>query len=211
MILPIPIGIGFIPDATGRVLPGLRGMVTTTTASLLTSWDKFQVSEIATTGNALIQSLGSKPDSTGALIAVPKVEQTRGLQIVGSLTQADSTVEDKSLSLGVSSSQNSFGLSGGKTKSTIALDLYLINIEDGLRIIGSTSSALTVTNLSVGGNASLQIGAVGIELDAEVHKNEGPHWAARQLVELSVLTLLGEAAGVNYQGCLTGLPLTGRH
>jgi hypothetical protein len=199
---PITVTVGFMPDTTGRLLPGLRDMVTSATSDVVTGGKMFELVEIGSFGRQVGPTYGSKPDVTGSLLGVAGITQRSGYQIVGAVTQADSKNSDRGGSAGFSHDNHvSSGVSIGNTVSTVGVDLRLVDMGRGLSVPYTTRSMLRVQSSGVSADISFKIGNWGGDFSFESSTSEGPHQAVRQLVELSVAELLGQAANVPYWSC----------
>lgn len=202
------IGAGVLPDATGRVSPGLRDMVTTALGRATRTSQAFFPTEVLTLSQVPVASVGSPLQTGGALItATPGVSYRNALQVTGALSQADRNVTSQNAQGGIGWAQNLFGISQNSDVSNVGIDLHLIDV-DTRRIVQSVSNQMTVRNRSRGTNADFKIGNFGLNFELNFDDREGLHQAVRTLVELSVLELLGMQAQVPYWHCLQ---LTRRH
>jgi len=199
---PITVTVGFMPDTTGRLLPGLRDMVTSATSDVVSGGRMFELVEIGSFGRQVGPTFGSKPDVTGSLLGVAGITQRSGYQIVGAVTQADSKNSDRGGSAGFSYDNHvSSGVSIGNTVSTVGVDLRLVDMGRGLSVPYTTRSMLRVQSSGVAADISFRVGNFGGDFSFENSTSEGPHQAVRHLVELSVAELLGQAANVPYWSC----------
>ena len=203
---PVTISVGMIPDATGRIIPGLRDMVSTAVSQVAIGSQAYNLTEVGSYGMVVGPHYASVQDPAGTLVGVGGVRVSGGYQLVGALTQADSANSDQSLSGGVSWNQKNganqtFDASVTNTTSTLALDLRLVDVSHGLTVAYATHSVMTVRTYGVGVNANFTIGTVGGNIGYNDTISEGPHQAVRELVELSVAELMAQAAHVPYWGC----------
>lgn len=199
---PITLTVGEIPDATGRITPGLRDMITSAIADVASGSGHYELTELAVRTDGYPETIGVRPELGGALIGIGPVRQNSGLQMVGALTQADRDNQFKDVSAGVSYKDNVIDAARSDNLSTVALDLRLVDISNGLTITNTTRSLLAVRNHGVSANAAITVGSFGFSFDYSVSRQEGPHQAVRTLIELSVAELLSQAAHIPYWACM---------
>lgn len=199
---PVTLTVGSVPDATGRITPGLRDMITSAAAEVAAGGQHFDLTEVAVAPELGFGSTGVRPNPGGALIGIGPVRLNGGLQLIGALTQADRDNQSTDLSAGGSYQNNTVDAATTDDISTLALDLRLVDISNGLSITNSTRSLLAVHAHGTAANAALTIGSFGASFSYNLNRQEGAHQAVRTLVELSVAELLGQAARVPYWTCL---------
>ena len=196
------IGVGVLPDATGKVSPGLRDMVTTALVRATRNSHAFFPEEVMTLGQAPLGNAGSPIQTSGSIITLkPGPNRPNSLQVHGALSQADRNVGGQSVQAGIGFAQNLFGISQNSDMSNVGIDLHLTNVDTRL-IQQSVSNQMTVRNRSRGANADFKIERFGFNVEISLDEREGLHQAVRTLVELSVLELLGEQTKVPYWKCL---------
>jgi curli biogenesis system outer membrane secretion channel CsgG len=196
------IAAGTIPDATGRLSPGLRDMVTAAFVRANRSSRTLVPTEALTLAQVPVQSSGAVTAGTGTVIALGEAPTGRNmLQVHGSLSQADRQVQGQTMQAGISFGENMFGISQNSDIANVGIDLHLTEA-DSRRILFSVSNAMTVRNRSRGANADFSIRGVGVNLEIAFDEKEGLHQAVRTLVDLSVLELIGQWAEVPYWQCL---------
>lgn len=195
--------IGTVPDATGRITPGLRDMVASAIADIAGGRSRFNLIEIANRAEGFGLATGIRPDLGGALIGISNIRQMAGYQLIGALTQADRANQSRGLDGGVSVNGSEGGVGLTDDFSTVALDLRLVDISGGLSVVHATRNLLAVRNTGFAIRAGVTIGSVGTSLDYSFDRREGAHQAVRTLVELSVAELLGRTAQVPYWTCLS--------
>lgn len=200
---PTTLTVGSVPDATGRITPGLRDMIMSAISDVTMGQARFDLTEIAVRYEGYGVPTGVRPEQGGALIGLGPVRQGSGYQLVGALTQADRNNQSISVSAGISQRAETTADTGATDDlSTVALDLRLVDISGGLSVLYSTRSLLAVRSTGISANAGLLIGSVGAAFGFSFNRQEGAHQAVRTLVELSVAELLGQAARVPYWTCL---------
>lgn len=198
---PTRLGAGTLPDATGRISPGLRDMVTTAMMRATHGSTVFVAAESLSLAQIPVVSTGSSVAASGAIIGVrPMPTDPTAIQIYGALTQADRNVQGEDVRVGAGTTTNVFGISKNADIANIGLDLHLAHVASGV-IRQSVSNQMTVRNLSRGANADFNISGVGLTFALSFDEREGLHQAVRTLVELSVLELLGQEARVPYWHC----------
>jgi curli biogenesis system outer membrane secretion channel CsgG len=198
----LAIAAGTIPDATGRLSPGLRDMVTAAFVRANRLSRALVPTEALTLSQVPVQNTGSVTAGTGTIIAAGDAPSGRNmLQVHGSLSQADRAVQGQTMQAGIGFGENMFGISQNSDIANVGIDLHL-TVADTRQILYSVSNAMTVRNRSRGANADFSIRNVGVNLEIAFDEREGLHQAVRTLVELSVLELIGQWAQVPYWHCL---------
>jgi hypothetical protein len=198
----LTIAAGTIPDATGRLSPGLRDMVTAAFVRANRSSRALVPVEALTLSQVPVLGPGAVTAGTGTVIAAGDAPSGRNmLQVHGSLSQADRQVQGQTTQAGLGFSENLFGISQNSDIANVGIDLHL-TVADTRQILYSVSNAMTVRNRSRGANADFSIRNVGVNIEIAFDEREGLHQAVRTLVELSVLELIGQWAQVPYWHCL---------
>lgn len=198
----VVISVGLVPDATGRLNPGLRDMIATAIASTTMQTGRYTFSEAYDIMSTMAPRLADTTVGGGTIGAQTEPVKLTGLQVVGSLSQADRGVQAQNAEAGVGLSQNTFGLSLNSDVSFVAIELRLVDLASrGVR--ANASNGLVLRNTSRAINADFKIGSAGINFEYSVDRREGPHQAVRTLIELSVAELIGKHANVDYWTCLS--------
>lgn len=207
------ISVGMIPDATGRITPGARDMVSAAVVAATGGSARYIPTEAATVAGVAALPIGPVAGSLGLLVGPPAALQSgpalpanavlvaRSMQIVGALSQADKAVRQSGVQGGLGIGDRSVGAGSTSDDGVVTLDLRLVDVQTGV-ILQATSNALVVRNSGRAANAALRVGSLGLSLDASFDRREGPHQAVRTLVDLSVLELLGRQARVPYRACI---------
>jgi curli biogenesis system outer membrane secretion channel CsgG len=198
----VTLTVGSVPDATGRITPGLRDMVTSAAAEVTAGGQRFDLTEVAVVPDLGFNYAGIRPHPGGALIGIGQIRLNNGLQLIGSLTQADRGNQSSNIAVGGSYQNNNIDAAKTDDISTLALDLRLVDITNGLSIVNTTRSMLAVQTRGSSANAAMTIGSFGLSFSYSLTRQEGAHQAVRTLIELSVAELLGQAARVPYWVCL---------
>jgi hypothetical protein len=198
---PTRLGAGTLPDATGRISPGLRDMVTTAMVRATRGSSVFVVTESLALAQVPIASVGG-PLVTGGTIIGPATMPTDAgaLQIYGALTSADRNVAGQEIRAGAGTVDNVFGISQNADISNVGIDMHMAHVRSGA-ILQSVSNQMTLRSQSRGASADFRIGSVGLNFALSFDEREGVHQAVRTLVELSVLELIGQQARVPYWHC----------
>jgi hypothetical protein len=200
-VAPTRLGAGTLPDATGRISPGLRDMVTTAMFRATRGSSAFVVAESLALAQAPIATAGGPLNTGGTIIGPASMPTDAGaLQIYGALTSADRNVAGQEIRAGAGTADNVFGISQNADISNVGLDIHLAHVHSGT-ILQSVSNQMTVRNQGRGASADFRIGSVGLNFALSFDEREGVHQAVRTLVELSVLELIGQQARVPYWHC----------
>lgn len=207
------ITVGLIPDATGRITPGTRDMVSAAVVSATNGSVRYIPTEAATVAGVANLPIGATASSLGLLVGPPVGPQqglalpanaalvAQSMQVVGALSQADKAVQQSGVQGGLGVGDRSIGAGSTSDYGAVTLDLRLVDVQTGV-ILQATSNMLVVRNDGRAANAALRIGGFGVSFDASFDRREGPHQAVRTLVDLSVVELLGRQARVPYWSCL---------
>lgn len=198
---PTRLGAGNIPDATTRVSPGLRDMVTAAIVRGTRGSTVFIPAESLSLAMIPPASPGGPVTSTGSIISASKMPaDPSSLQVYGALTHADRNVQGREDRLGFGDSNNVFGISRNADIANIGIILHLAQVGSGV-IRQSVSNQMTVRNVSRGANADFTVKGIGLSFAVSFDEREGLHQAVHTLVDLSVLELLGQEARVPYWHC----------
>jgi curli biogenesis system outer membrane secretion channel CsgG len=205
--------VGLIPDATGRITPGIRDMVSAAVVSATQGGVRFIPVEAAAVAGISGTPLGATATTLGLLVGPPVPRQngpalpdnaalvSQSVQVVGALSQADKSVQQTNLQGGLGLGERSLGAGATTDESAVTLDLRLVDVQTGV-VLQATSNALVVHNKGRSANAALTFGSLGISFDASYDRREGPHQAVRTLVDLSVGELLSRQAKIPFSKCL---------
>ena len=176
---PTRLGAGTLPDATGRISPGLRDMVTTAMVRATRGSSVFRVSESLSLAQLPIGSAGGPQTGGGTIISTgPMPTDPSAIQIYGALTQADRNVQGNEIRAGAGSTTNIFGISQNADIANIGIDMHLGHVASG-QILESVSNQMTVRNMSRGASADFTIRGVGanfaISFDERRAASGGPY------------------------------------
>lgn len=199
--VPTRLGAGNIPDATTRVGPGLRDMVTAAMFRATRGSHVFIPAESLSLAMVPVAGGAGPVVTTGSIISASTMPQDpSALQVYGALTQADRNVQGREDRIGIGDTTNVLGASRNADIANIGLDLHLAQVGTGV-IRQSVSNQMTVRNVSRSANADFNIRGIGLSFEVSFDEREGLHQAVRTLVDLSVLELLGQDARVPYWHC----------
>lgn len=85
----------------------------------------------------------------------------------------------------------------------MTVDLYLYDWDTlQMRNGGAVANSMTVTRSSSAGDLGGRVKKSGVYLDFSYERSEGLHQAVRTLIQLSLIEMLGQLAGVPYEQCL---------
>ncbi|MFY0617432.1 peptidoglycan-binding protein [Shimia sp.] len=136
-----------------------------------------------------------------------KGEVKPDLYIRGSISQLDSDTAEQNISLGSDSSRVT-GLKtslyrDSRTLSVVSVDLHLVQYPSR-RVLpgGSVSNSMVVTKRGLTGTIAGVINAATVAVPITINRVESEGQAVRNLVELGLIELLGQHAGVPYWHCL---------
>ena len=193
------ISVGLTPDATGRISPGLRDMITATLVRATASSNALIPTEVLTPGTVPPAVTAGSPGAINALLLPSR--HANSVQVLGALTQADRNVQAQNAQAGIGLGENRFGLSQNSDISNVGVDLRLTQL-DTTRTLLAVSNQVMLKNVSRGVTADFSIRSVGANFELSFDEREGLHQAVRTLVELSLVELLGQYTHVPYWRCL---------
>jgi curli biogenesis system outer membrane secretion channel CsgG len=123
--------------------------------------------------------------------------------IRGSISQLDENIAKKSGEAGVQLAGIGAGKAVMASTSILGLDLTVIRTEDLSILPGVTSrNSVAISREGSGTDAEVAYKKFGVNYSMNLSKSEGTAQALRNLVELSVIELLGKLAKVPYWTCL---------
>lgn len=129
------------------------------------------------------------------------------LVIAGSITEFDKDIDatekdidlDLLLDKGAPNTTLGFGYSSSKKMSRITLDLYLLDYKTHAVIPGvSITNTVNVLELKKGQNFGFAIYGSGIGIGGRINHTHGFHRAVRNLVDYSILQLMGRYYNIPY-------------
>ena len=193
-------------DATQKVPLSARDMMTSAMSDMTRRSRGVRLMVFGTDQNNLTQFL-QLAQKSNAFAVVPTYN------IRGTISQLDETVKKSGGSVGVSAVEALFGVRfGTDTKfSVLGLDAALVETSSMTLIPGVSSKNTTVISsrdASAGdGQARLANPAIGLVFAFETSRADGPAQAARNMIELATLELVGKLIHAPYWQCV-GTPDT---
>jgi len=188
-------------DATMRVPISVRDMMTSAISDMTRRSRAIRLSMFGSDQQNAANLL-TQAQRQGAFAIVPQYT------LRGTVSQMDEGVDRRSSSLGLSSASELFGLKlGSDTRfSVLAFDAALIDTERLTLVPGvsSRNSTLLISrNASAGeGSAQLKNPAMSVVFTFSPSRSEGPAQAARNMVELAAVELVGKLTRLPYWQCL---------
>ena len=192
----VPILVEDINDATKKVSVGARDMLISAMHELSA---RSQAVKLVTFGPdvANLANFHANAESKSPYATVPVYD------IRGSISQLDENLFKKQEEAGITI--NVFGAGAAKTgdSSILALDLSVISARDYTLVPGvKASNSVLIYKEGVGFDAEATYKKFGINYGQTLTRAEGKAQAARTLIELAVVELMGKLAKVPYWSCL---------
>ncbi len=195
-----------IPDKTKKIAVGADDMLIN---ALIRMTAKSQAYVF------LDQGLVRDPGLIDLQIVQPEDPPRPDFYVRGSISQLDSSVASVSGSgagePGTDPTRTGFtdlGLGMSRNHSVVTVDLHLVGYPSRRIVSGaSVSNSMVVQTRRFDGSAAGFIALSGLDLDVAVERIESPGQAVRNLVEVSMIELIGRHARVPYWTCLS-LPRT---
>jgi hypothetical protein len=192
----VPMLVEDINDSTKKVSVGARDMLI---SAMHEASARSQAVRLITFGPdvANLANFHANAESKAPYAAVPVYD------IRGSISQLDENLFKKQEEAGITI--NVFGAGAAKTadSSILALDLSVISARDYTLVPGvKASNSVLVYKEGAGADAEAQYKKFGINYGQTLTRAEGKAQAARTLIELAVVELMGKLAKVPYWSCL---------
>lgn len=191
-------------DATQRVPVSARDMMTSAMSDMTRRSRGVRLSVFGTDQQNLTQLL-QQAQKTNAFGVIPQYN------IRGTISQFDDSVSKTGGSVGISIVEKLFGVRAGlDTKfSVIGLDAAVVDTSSLTLIPGVSSKNTTVLTSrdasAADGQAKLENPGIGLVFSFNTARSDGPSQAARNMVELATLELVGKLIHAPYWQCL-GVP-----
>ncbi len=123
--------------------------------------------------------------------------------VVASISQLDRGVIERKGGGGVDIGFFGLGGSANEIVSVLTADFNVANGKNFKIMNGMTSNnSVAIVRRGTGGDFNARFKKAGIYFDVSLDQSEGVHAALRNLVQLSMIEILGQLAGVPYQQCL---------
>ncbi|HLZ67046.1 MAG TPA: DUF4384 domain-containing protein [Aliidongia sp.] len=184
-----------VPDATGMITAGTKEMLITAIAEMSAKSGAFRFVDYDPTQidvQFLSQLVGLRPEFVAP-----------SYYIRGAITQLDSNVLDSHAGAAVSAPSFDLAVSSDQVVSVMSVDLNIGKLVTRQILPGmSASNSIAITRSGHGGDVGGTIGKAGLTLSVSLDKSEGFHQAARDLIELSTIEVLGKLTRVPYWQCL---------
>lgn len=196
----IPITVDLVEDATGSVKVSTRDMIMTALSDMSVNSHAFRVFVTP-------ESMGRK--MTYVAFAADRNRQDEDavrFYIRGSISQADNAIASDNNAASLTLSNLSIGASESQTVGTITLDLQIADLVEQTLVHG-TAISNTITVVSAGdqttGRGLLNSSSFGAGLSVSLSSNtrEGKAQAVRNLIDFSVIEVIGRFTGVPYWRC----------
>ena len=191
-------------DATQRVPVSARDMMTSAMSDMTRRSRGVRLSVFGSDQQNLSQLL-QQAQKTNAFGVIPQYN------IRGTISQFDDAISKTGGSVGISLVQSLFGVRAGlETKfSAIGLDAAVVDTGSMTLIPGVSSKNTTVLAIrdasAADGQAKLENPGIGLVFSFNTARSDGPAQAARNMVELATLELIGKLIRAPYWQCL-GVP-----
>ena len=184
-----------VPDATGMISAGTKEMLITAIAEMSAKSGAFRFVDYDPTQidvQFLSQLVGLRPEFVAP-----------SYYIRGAITQLDSNVLDSHAGIGVSLPSADLAISSDQVVSVMSVDLNIGKLVTRQILAGmSASNSIAIVRSGHGGDVGGVIGKAGLTLSVSLDRSEGFHQAARDLIELSTIEVLGKLTRVPYWQCL---------
>lgn len=191
-------------DATQRVPVSARDMMTSALSDMTRRSRGVRLSVFGSDQQNLSQLL-QQAQKTNAFAVIPQYN------IRGTISQFDDAVSKTGGSVGISLVQSLFGVRAGvDTKfSVLGLDTAVVDTSTMTLIPGVSSKNTTVLASrdasAADGQAKLENPGIGLVFSFNTARSDGPAQAARNMVELATVELVGKLIRAPYWQCL-GVP-----
>ena len=184
-----------IPDATGMVAAGTKEMLITAISKMSAKSGAFRFVDYDPT-QLDVQVLSE-------LVGLRENFVAPNYYIRGAVTQLDGNVLSSLESAGVSLPYVDLAVSRDQVVSVMSLDLNVGKLVTRQIMPGmSATNSIAVVRSGKAGDVGGVIGKAGLSLSISLDRSEGFHQAARNLVELSTIEVLGKLTRVPYWQCL---------
>lgn len=184
-----------IPDQTGAVFAGTKDMLISAVARMSRRSNAFifvDVDQTQTDLNYLTGLVGFGED-----FLVPE------FYIRGAITQLDQGVLSESVGGGISFPFAELGAAKDQIVSVMAVDMNIGNLFTRQILPGmSASNSIAVRRAGLAGDGGGEISKAGLFFNIDLNESEGTPAAARTLIELTAIEVLGKLTNVPYWRCL---------
>lgn len=188
-------------DATQKVPVSARDMMTSAISDMTRRSRAVRLSVFGSDQQNLTQLL-QQAQKQSAFAVIPR------FSLRGTISQMDDSVEKRGGSVGVSLPESLFGVRFGSDTqfSVLGFDAAMVDTESMTLLPGVASKNLTVLasrDASAGdGQAKLTNPSLDVVFSFAASRSEGPAQAARNMVELAAVELVGKLVRLPYWQCL---------
>ena len=190
-----------IPDPSGKVTVATKEMIITALSQMSRTSSAFRYVdyEVDLVRQDTVQNL------TTLLIGANQMQiQRPALYVSGAISFADLNVATNDLDVGTSASRLETGYSRNRNGTLIGLELHLGEFRTRTLIPGiDSANEVVISNGGWGVDVAGRISSYGVQFNMGKEFSQGTSGAARTLVELGVIELVGKWSRVPYWQCLS--------
>jgi hypothetical protein len=190
-----------IPDPSGKVTVATKEMIITALSQMSRTSSAFRYVdyEVDLVRQDTVQNL------TTLLIGANQLQiQRPALYVSGAISSADVNVANNNFDAGTSASRLETGVSRSRNGTLIGLELHLGEFRTRTLIPGvESANEIVISNGGWGVDVAGRISKYGVQFSMGKEFNQGTSGAARTLVELGVIELVGKWSRVPYWQCLS--------
>ena len=190
-----------IPDPSGKVTVATKEMIITALSQMSRTSSAFRYVdyEVDLVRQDTVQNL------TTLLIGANQLQiQRPALYVSGAISFADLNIASNDIDVGTSASRLETGFSRSRNGNMIGLELHLGEFRTRTLIPGiDSSNEVVISNGGWGVDVAGRIGSYGVQFNMGKEFSQGTSGAARTLVELGVIELIGKWSRVPYWQCLS--------
>ncbi len=190
-----------IPDPSGKVTVATKEMIITALSQMSRTSSAFRYVdyEVDLVRQDTVQNL------TTLLIGANQLQiQRPALYVSGAISFADLNVASNDADVGTSASRLETGFSRNRNATMIGLELHLGEFRTRTLIPGiDSANEVVISNGGWGVDVAGRIGSYGVQFNMGKEFSQGTSGAARTLVELGVIELVGKWSRVPYWQCLS--------
>ncbi len=186
-----------LPDQTGEVRAGTKEMMISALSKMTAKSNAFRFVDVERSGDAVFYFNQILTNHDTQRKSFPSY------YIRGAFTQVDRGILQDNQGIGVAFDFVSLGYEQDQLVSLISMDLNMGKTTD-LEILPGISSTNTIATVKSGRGAEVEglVPKANIYLNFSNDRAQGTHAAARTLVELGLIELLGKFTRVPYWRCL---------
>ncbi len=190
-----------IPDPSGKVTVATKEMIITALSQMSRTSSAFRYVdyEVDLVRQDTVQNL------TTLLIGANQLQiQRPALYVSGAISFADLNIASNDLDVGTSASRLETGYSRNRNGTLIGLELHLGEFRTRTLIPGiDSANEVVISNGGWGLDVAGRIGSYGVQFNMGKEFSQGTSGAARTLVELGIIELVGKWSRVPYWQCLS--------